>query len=1098
MRALARWGVMPLLAAPLGAWALGFGDIELQSALNQPFQAQIVLVATPDELQGLKVALASPEVFERYGIDRPSFVSRFEFKIAQSGGRSVVQVTSHEPVIEPFVTLLVEATWARGRRLREYTVLLDPPVLLPAPAAPTAVSPAQTRPGSASAPGGAINRPAPTATAPEPATPSPQPTPTPPRTEPAPAPRSNETPKASPPPRALPTSAPGGTYGPVRRAETLWAIADREKPEGVSINQMMVAVYRANPQAFGGNMNVLLAGATLRLPTNADFDDLSARVATAEVQRQTDEWVNRSPQEHTLRLLPPSETKPAAPAPAASADASSRAPGNAAATAPAATASPQNGAANASAEENRRLLEVRNEQLRNLQQQAAAEPPPADKPATQPADKPAPGVELESEPLFADEAKKDEAAKPAAEEAPAQAAAPSPAAPAPAPASGPSLISQALEWLMSPVLLIGLAVAAVAVMGLLFVRRRRQEPEDVTGRWEALQSEVADDVERENTERLRRQLPEGNIVVEEGDSTGRRAAEPDSESAPEPRRAAAQRAARPAAAAPAADETLSSQTVINLDQADPVAEADFHMAYGLYDQAAELVQKALDAAPNRRDLKLKLLEVFFVWGNKDAFLNAAQALRKEIGQKADPDWDKVVIMGKQICPDERLFAEATTGGGQVDVDLQAGDSPLDLAFDEASAAGGADAGVDLDLGEASLANFDLEPTAERPALKPAAAKPAASAKAPAKAPAKPSREDLDASFDIGENTAAGLEDAFKDLAADDAGETSPDVSDALAITQESPTIETPRDDGDDWSKLAIDGPTAEFAAPDAPTVETPTIESTRPGSRAIETPTVETKKFRSEPPTVEQPALASGGSELTAEIDLDDLGLDVKDLEALPHDLGDLPAAAGRETDTREQPGLVEEDELLSATGVTQVLRDDEGAADFDNRKTSVLNDDDATMLAPSVGDNTMTGTEVLEHRFEFDESGSTSLVKAIGKDDKNLDLNLDDLTAALHGADTVEQPRSFSKDVFGGGDTPVDIDIGVDVVGSDDPTGTEEVSPLDPQTMTEVGTKLDLARAYIDMGDPEGARSILEEVLDEGDPNQRREAQSLIDVLSA
>jgi len=525
------------------------------------------------------------------------------------------------------------------------------------------------------------------------------------------------------------------------------------------------------------------------------------------------------------------------------------------------------------------------------------------------------------------------------------------------------------------------------------------------------------------------------------------------------------------------------------------------MAYGLYDQAAELVQKALEAAPNRRDLKLKLLEVFFVWGNKDAFLNAAQALRKEIGQKADPDWDKVVIMGKQICPDERLFSEATAGAGQVDVDLQAGDSPLDLAFDEAGG-GTAEAGVDLDLGEASLANFDLEPTAERPALKPAAAKPAAAKPAaPAKPAAKPAREDLDASFDIGENTAAGLEDAFKDLDADDAGATSPDLSDALAVTQESPTLETPRK-GQDWSNLTIEGegPTAEFAAADAPTVETPTIESARPDSPTMETPTVETS-LRAEPPTVEQPALgsAAGGNELTAEIDLDDLGLDVKDLEALPRDLGDLPAAAERETDTREQPALAGEDELLSATGVTQVLRDDDGAADFDNRKTSVLSDEDATMLAPSVGDNTMTGTEVLEHRFEFDESGSTSLVKALDKGDKeNLDLNLDDLTAALHGADTVEQPRSFSKDVFGGGETPVDIDIGVDVASSDDPTGTEEVSPLDPQTMTEVGTKLDLARAYIDMGDPEGARSILEEVLDEGDPNQRREAQSLIDVLSA
>ena len=94
------------------------------------------------------------------------------------------------------------------------------------------------------------------------------------------------------------------------------------------------------------------------------------------------------------------------------------------------------------------------------------------------------------------------------------------------------------------------------------------------------------------------------------------------EAEPPARRAAAPRSQRPVAPA---DETLSSQTVINLDQADAVAEADFHIAYGLYDQAAELVQKALEAAPGRRDLKLKLLEVYFMWGNKDSFLQAAQS-----------------------------------------------------------------------------------------------------------------------------------------------------------------------------------------------------------------------------------------------------------------------------------------------------------------------------------------------------------------------------------------------------------------------------------------------------------------------------------------
>ena len=219
-------------------------------------------------------------------------------------------------------------------------------------------------------------------------------------------------------------------------------------------------------------------------------------------------------------------------------------------------------------------------------------------------------------------------------------------------------MSQAVDWLLSPLLWIGLGVAALLLTALWFVRRRRQETEDVTGRWEALESETDDDQQtRDATERMRRQLPEQTIVVEEQHAASLRPAAPSPSSRPARRRGAAAAHGR---AAPA-DETLSSQTVINLDQADAVAEADFHIAYGLYDQAAELVQKALEAAPDRRDLKLKLLEVFFMWGNKDAFLKAAQALRADIGQADDADWNKVVIMGDQICPDERLFTRGDDG-----------------------------------------------------------------------------------------------------------------------------------------------------------------------------------------------------------------------------------------------------------------------------------------------------------------------------------------------------------------------------------------------------------------------------------------------------
>lgn len=1062
MRARARWGITPLLAAPAYGWALGLGDIELQSALNQPFRAQIALSATPEELEGLRVMLAAPDTFTRYGLDRPGFLNNFEFRIvADRNGRNVIQVTSRESVVEPFVTLLLEATWPRGRTLREYTVLLDPPVLLPAPAAPPAIAPAETRTPSSSS-GGAITRPA----AP-PAAPAPAPTPAPSVREPAGI--SN----ATPPPSPRPSAAEGGTYGPVQRAETLWAIADRLRPDGITVNQMMIAIFEANPEAFGGNINILRAGATLRLPEQADFASLATTVANAEVRRQTDEWQNRTAQGGQLRLLPPTEPDVArAPAPAEAAPATPPPP--AAEPAPAPQADADAAVAAAAAEESRRLLELRNAELERLQEQAAAaEPEAVPAPEAEVAD---PGVELESEQLFTDET--EPAPEPVAEAEPEPVAAPAPAPATAAPvAAEPSLVSQAMGWLMSPLLWIAAGVAVVLLSALLFVRRRKQESEDVTGRWEALEQEIDDDPEtRDATERMRRQVPEQTIVVEEQHAQQLRPAPAEEP----PRRAAATRQQQPKAA-PAADETLSSQTVINLDQADAVAEADFHIAYGLYDQAAELVQKALEAAPDRRDLKLKLLEVYFMWGNKEAFLKAAHGLRADLSSADDPDWNKVVIMGRQICPDERLFTDAPSGGGRVDVDLEAGDSPLDLAFDEASDS------ADVGLAAAGL-DLDLEASDERPA--PKAAKPA------------PKPDLGDDALDIGARTAAGLEAALfeaEEEDEDDSGRTTPDLPvDSLAVTQESPTVERPSHS--DWATVESESPTAEFNA-ESPTVETPTIESpaARSTAETVATKTVAIQR-RAEAPTVEQPAIGGGTGDYTAEIDLDDLGLDVKDIEGLPSDLGDLPMAAGGETDTREQPALREDDALLSATGVTKVLHED----DFTAAHTAVLEDDDATQLAPGFGDatSTLTGTEVLEGRFEDDESGNTSLVRALrgAKKDDAVDLDLADLTAALHGADTVEQPRSssFSNDVFGGGDTPLDLDIGSDSApADDDPTGTEEVG-LDPQTMTEVGTKLDLARAYIDMGDPEGARSILEEVLDEGDSTQRREAQGLIDALSA
>jgi len=131
------------LLSPSALYALGLGEIRLNSALNQPFDAEIELIsAAEDDLSALRASLASSDTFVRYGLEKPAYLSDFTFRVSRSGGRDVLRITSARPVTEPFVTLLVEANWPRGRLLREYTVLLDPPVF--APAAPVAEAPVAT------------------------------------------------------------------------------------------------------------------------------------------------------------------------------------------------------------------------------------------------------------------------------------------------------------------------------------------------------------------------------------------------------------------------------------------------------------------------------------------------------------------------------------------------------------------------------------------------------------------------------------------------------------------------------------------------------------------------------------------------------------------------------------------------------------------------------------------------------------------------------------------------------------------------------------------------------------------------------------------
>ena len=122
-----------LLMLPSAAFALGFGDIRLLSPLNAPLDAQIELLdVTPEELQTLQAQIASRDTFARYGLEWPVFVSSVQVKTTRSSdGHTVITLKSTDPVTEPFITLLVEVNWARGHSVREYTMLLDPPVYTP-------------------------------------------------------------------------------------------------------------------------------------------------------------------------------------------------------------------------------------------------------------------------------------------------------------------------------------------------------------------------------------------------------------------------------------------------------------------------------------------------------------------------------------------------------------------------------------------------------------------------------------------------------------------------------------------------------------------------------------------------------------------------------------------------------------------------------------------------------------------------------------------------------------------------------------------------------------------------------------------------------
>jgi pilus assembly protein FimV len=605
-----------------GSWALGLGQIRVQSALGEALRAEVEVTSlTPEEAATLQARVATAEAYRAAGLEFNPVLPGTRVSLERrADGRAVLRLTGERAVQEPFVDLMLELTWATGRLVRQYTVLLDPPRLQAAPPpAPPAVAVTPAPPAAAVTP----------------------PPPAPPVAAAAQAPR----------PAAPPAAAPVEGQITVRRGDTLGAIAQRALPPTVSLEQMLVAMFQANPQAFiQNNMNLLRSGAVLSVPAAADAAQVPRDEALRLIRAQSADF-----NAFRQRL--------AGVAPRVGAEETAqRAAGQVQARveerAPAATAADQlrlsQGAVQPDAPEARlareaeqrdaatRVAELRRnvEDLERLQQAArspaAPAPPAAAAPVAAPAAPATPPAVVTAAPAVGQAAAPAEPALPgpavavpaplAAPPAAVTAAAPAPAAATPPPAAAaPGFMATLLD---NPLVLPGAGALIALLAGLGIYRLRRRSPIE-SGETSFLESRGAQDSFFGAT---------GGVRVDTRQSSS--------------------------SEAPASSAYGLSQ-LDAIGDVDPVAEADVYLAYGRDLQAEEILKEAMRANPERLAIRTKLLEVYAKRRDAKGFESLATQLYG-LTQGQGEDWLKAQDLGRQVDPDNALYrpgGEPAVGAG---------------------------------------------------------------------------------------------------------------------------------------------------------------------------------------------------------------------------------------------------------------------------------------------------------------------------------------------------------------------------------------------------------------------------------------------------
>ncbi len=1121
--------------------ALGLGEITLKSQFNQPLNAEIRLLKVRDlSKDEIFSALASRDDFKRAGVDRLFLLSSLKFEVVlDNPAKPFIRVTSSKPIVEPYLNFLVEVQWPSGRLLREYTLLLDLPVFNDSGAnAPVAA------PSSSVA--------APTPAAPRPQVREPQPQVVPPPTKPS---------RTAAPTRAADNNvvrqtSPRTDSYKVKSGDTLWEIAESTLADSpASINQRMIAIQQANPEAFAnGNINHLRNGRVLRIPSAQEVADISSQQASNAVREQNKTWSAKAKpaQKAVLTSAAPSTQstsstgQPEGRLTLGSADSAQSSKGSgtsgsgeslqnelAIAKDELARATRQNDELRSRITELEsqietmdNLVSVTSDQLKALQ--AAAENGEGIPTDSTPVDNtPIDGsgddasvdeANTSSESIIDATAGTDEQAgsDDAIDQPVAAATDPEPAVEAPAPVEAnpfqapeptvvaspakPSLVETVIAFLKENMLIVGGAVLGFLAL-LLVLLRLRNKPEDDIDDFDLDDEDDnlfnLDDDNLEALDELDDDIEEQNDLSIDEDL----------------------------------DDTVQAQTE------DVVAEADIYVSLGQEDKAIELLQKEIQQNPDNADARLGLLKIYAKSQNSAGFdeqyaqllplgnvyaNDQAMALRKEI-ENAEPfDTDQY-----SLKDDDGLdfLQEAEESDLDIDLDLDL-DTPEESADDGSMAFTETDSDINLDdisLDLGDLGDDTLELDDE-----------------------DSSSEDLDTDFSL------DLDDSKSDTR-DEALAASAEVDDSDHLEDIEFSLDLDEESDFNADDLSLD---LDNELDDLPTQDT--VEKN--DDEALE--------------EIEFDLDLDMDDELSESVDdlEDSLPLDDEELVVAENDLSDISTDEGLENDfSVELDGDLNDidldndeldlsmslDEEVAGESIDMDLDTDLSLDDIDgDTETSEDSLDwDADLSLDGMGSDTETSDGDLDldtdlslddtEIEEADDSFDLDSPPPMDIDMASLDQEIDAMTADMDdtvsdndvasdadAADSLGAPEAAvepteSLDTFDLDDGNLDEDKTLNVeeeqLDLDDELEleTEEVveSPAQPSSLDindaredttisqdddldfleesdEVSTKLDLAKAYMDMGDREGAEDILNEVMEEGSEQQKADAKALMEQL--